>query len=194
MPEPNRTYITTSIEDRLVSWIVAALDAHPTVQVLMANQGGIKLRKPYVTIEILSDRAVNSREELTGNTLGDGSAEICEIASREGTVQILVVGEDSWTVARAIETSIKRQSVVQANSTAGLSIRESISPINNLPNPMSTINEQRRTQDFAFSYVDNTILDAGSELLEQAIVTGDLYTQTPGDGVTVNVDESWPSP
>lgn len=194
MPEPNRTYITTSIEDRLVSWIVAALDAHPTVQVLMANQGGIKLRKPYVTIEILSDRAVNSREELTGNTLGDGSAEICEIASREGTVQILVVGEDSWTVARAIETSIKRQSVVQANSTTGLSIRESISPINNLPNPMSTINEQRRTQDFAFSYVDNTILDAGSELLEQAIVTGDLYTQTPGDGVTVNVDESWPSP
>jgi hypothetical protein len=198
MSEQGRTYIPTPLEDNLRKWIEAALATDTQfadVLVGFGNQGNYRGQKPLVEIVVLTDEERETpREVLTGNVLTDGTYEACLVAPSAGTVQITSYGERSWLISKAISRSLWNQDVIQTNSSNGIEVQQAISPINNLPNPLSTTTEQRRQQDFQFAYTEVTTLAQGRKVLERAIVTGDIYIDTPGDGVDVDVDESWPTP
>lgn len=203
MSEPNRQYIPTSVETALRDWIVASLDAaaFDDVVVRFAQQGKVRSPKAYVTIEILTDQELQTPvERLTGTVLADGTHEVCMIENREGTVEIISHGENSWAIAKAIARSPWRQDIIGFNSSNNsglkLNIQDAITAITNLPNPMSTTTEQRRQQDFRFSYAESTTLETGRGVLERAIALAqnNVYKQDPGDGTTAEADESWPTP
>lgn len=197
MSEPDRQYVPTTLEANLRKWVEAALAAttYSATPVAYANQGNVRGLKAFVEIEVLTDEELETpREEFTGVVFADGTVEMCQLAPSTGTVQVICYGENSWPIAKAISRSLWNPDVVQANSVNGIEVQQAISAIANLPNPLSTTTEQRRQQDFRFAYTDVTILEQGRKVLERAIVSGDIYTQTPGDGVDVDVDESWPAP
>lgn len=202
MSEESTQYTPTTLEVALRDWVVQALTVRGLedgVAVAYGNQGKVRPQKPLVTVTVLTDSEVETmREVLTGNQLTDGSWEVCQIESRGGTVQVMCFGLTSWTLAKAIAASMRNADIVSFNASNNpelkLQIQRELVPITNLPNPLSITTEQRRYQDFEFAYSEATILPDGRGVLERAIVSGDVYIDTPGDGVDVDVDESWPAP
>lgn len=202
MSEESTQYIPTTLEVALRDWVVQALTARGLedgVAVLYGNQGKIRWGKPMVTVTILTDTETETmREVLTGNQLTDGTWEVCQVEGRQGTVQVVCFGLQSWPLAKAIHASLRNSEIVSFNASNNpalkLHLQQELVPITNLPNPQSVTTEQRRYQDFAFAYSEATILPDGRRVLERAIVSGDVYIDTPGDGVDVDVDESWPAP
>lgn len=202
MSEESTQYIPTTLEVALRDWVVQALTVRGLqngVEILYGNQGKVRFEKPMVTVTVLTDSEVETlREVLTGNQLTDGTWEACQIESRGGTVQIVCFGATSWTLAKAIHASLRNADVVSFNASNNpelkLQVTRELVPISNLPNPQSVTTEQRRYQDFEFAYSEATILPEGRKVLERTIVSGDVYIDTPGDGVDVDVDESWPTP
>ena len=78
MTEPGRKYIATQLEKDLAAWIRSAVTAFSDVSIYQANQGKVRRRKPCVVLQVLTDdETATPFERLTGNTLPDGSEEVC---------------------------------------------------------------------------------------------------------------------
>jgi hypothetical protein len=192
----SRTYQPTEIEQRLAAWLVASLDQFYGIEIAYQSQGHNRLERPFVTLQVLTDYAAQDPIEQVLDVLNDDGTYRVQISElRSGSVQVIAYGNNSWSVMRAVARSLRRQSVIDLNTSNGIDILMGLSPIQDIPEPMSTQTEPRRQQDFMFSYFDVTIYeDSGAGVIERVIATGDLYNQTPGDGVNPEVDESWPTP
>jgi hypothetical protein len=189
-----RRYQPTTVEVNLRNWLVAALDGFPTVEVIYQNQGSVRVPRPFVTLQVLTDIQIQDPEQIVRDVqLPDGSYQVDTLERRQGSVQVIAHGSESWNIMRAVSRSLRRQTVLEVNRANGVEVLEELSGILDLPELMSTTTEPRRSQDYSFSYCELTTEVTGAGVLERAITSGDVYQDTPGDGVDPVADVSWPS-
>jgi len=189
MPE-QRTYIPTKLESSLWAWATAALPSG--TKILFSNQGNVRVEKPFVTIQVLTDGAITDpEEEVIQND--DGSRTLRIFEQRQGTVQMTAFGSESWPLIRALGRSIRRQSINDLNRANGLEILQDLGA-NDVPEQMSTWTEPRRVNDFVFAYGECTEEPFDGQVIEATHVTGDVYQQNPGDGCDPDFVVTWPTP
>lgn len=188
----SREYTPSALEVALVAWVRAALGATPP-KVRIANQGNMRPALPYVEVELVSTRLAQTPSICVTTTAAPGGGYVERTSETlKGTVQISYRGNEAHALGRLVEQSIWNADVGALNDAAGLSVQETVSDLQNTPEVMSTHTEQRWLQDFGFVYRAVTESAEGVEVVERVIGTGDLYTETPGDGVEPIIDVTAP--
>lgn len=187
-----RTYTPTPLEVALIHWVRAALGATPPT-VRLANQGNPRPALPYVEVELVADRQAQTPTVVVTDRPAPGGGYIVETSeSRTGTVQVSYRGNEALELGRRVARSLWDEDVSALNTLAGLSIQEELNDLMNVPETMSTHTEPRWVQDFMIMYCETTESDTGVGVVERVIGTGDLYVDTPGDGVPVEIDVTAP--
>lgn len=188
-----RTYQPTGVENCLRLWALAALNGFDDgVLVMYANQGNVRLQRPFVTLQILQEQMTQYPQEIvTSQQLVDGTYQVDVISRRQGSVQLTFFGNSCWEYGYAVSRSLRRSDVLTYNRNNGIEILQPLSALLNSPEPMDTQTEPRCVQDYSYAYAVRQTevrqLDgSGARVLERVIATGNF------DGVTTIVDESWP--
>ena len=187
-----RTYTPTPLEVALIHWVRAALGATPPT-VRLANQGNSRPALPYVEVELIADREEQTPTVVVTDRPAPGGGYIVETTElRSGTVQVSYRGNEALVLGRRVARSVWDSDVNALNDLAGLSVQDELNDLMSVPETMSTHTEPRWVQDFAIMYCETTESDTGAGVVERVIGTGDIYLDTPGDGIAVDVDVTAP--
>lgn len=188
-----RTYQPNATEVNLRLWLVKALEGENVeAEVIYANQGAIRIKRPFVMLSIVSEGVVQYPFEIvTDNRRVDGTYEICVSEHRAGSVQITTHGSNSWDIMSTIARSIRRSDVIDYNTQNGIEILKPLTPMADRPVQLSTQFEPRKQQDYEYAFGRTTILSIGAQVLQQAVIGGSIENQNPTE-LNPNFVITWP--
>lgn len=168
------------------SWVLAAIEgviSDSDVPVIYSHQTQIRLKRPFVQIQVISDNRQHEMQEvLTDELLGDGTYRVDLYDLSVGTVQVRAYGSQAYRLALAIRRSLERQDVLHLNTRNNLQVQRPVTAILDVPEATDVGWEPSRTQDFQFQF---------AECVEQQIrvvsVDGDEVETSLGDGAVEEV-------
>jgi hypothetical protein len=137
-------------EIALQAWVEAVLTPLSISPTIYSDQRGPRPDKPYASVLIISDVQVGQLEERDPVVIADYTPQIR--SQREGTVEVQIYGPGHTDAAHLLETSLRRQSILDLNEAAGISVERSLAGVQRISMTTNGVIEDRSLVEFLFRY------------------------------------------
>lgn len=134
----------------------ATIPAAHTVVVAWADQDAPRPKPPYVTLQVISTRALGRAERVTRPDNEEASGVVAEVVQRrQGQLEIQAYGAANEAVLAAIELSLRDGEVMGALRAAGVEV-EVVGPRRRIGLVSGRAIEERSVAEATFRYVETS--------------------------------------